>query len=243
MYLQKIATNGVSINTTGDIENLKALAQAAHLTREELAKLKISALKGAAAMEKAQTAKVAAEQAGVVAAGGVGALRQMEAPTRNIIAAFGDLEEETVEPFNWGDFSGGASNSSGGGGGSGGGSDRAKERQEAEEEWAWEERAIQLKKERLAEIDKLINSQYTINEDAKQSSVDSAEAFANLADIKQQLEDRGIDVDSDEFQTYIQTVDLSGTVDGVDKVVDEVFTLEDALADGALSVEEFDEVV
>lgn len=198
LYLQKIATNNATINTVGDIKNLADLARAAHLTREELAKLKISALKAVQSAENAQANALAASGQ----AGSAGAFHQFQTLTDNVVKELGGVE--TVEPLDLGSFTGGNSSNDGGGGGGGGGSDRAKERQEAEEEWAWEDRALQLKRNRLEEIKNLLNSQYIINQDAEKANDQLSSAFANLNNVKELLSEKGIDADSSDFQEFIK---------------------------------------
>lgn len=114
---------------------------------------------------------------------------------------------------------GGGGSSSGGGSGGGGGD---KEPSKTDKEWDWEARKAELLQRDNDRLREAVNSEYVILQDRKANIVDYNKAMEKLEDVKGQLTAMGVDVEGEEFQNLINTIDLSGAADDITSNVDSI---------------------
>lgn len=113
--------------------------------------------------------------------------------------------------------------SSGSTGGSPSGSDGSnKEPSKTDKEWDWAARKAELLQRDNDRLREAVNSEYVILQDRKANIVDYNKAMEKLEDVKGQLTAMGVDVEGEEFQNFINTIDLSGAADDITSNVDSI---------------------
>lgn len=107
-----------------------------------------------------------------------------------------------------------------GSGGGGGGSN--KEPSKTDKEWDWIARKAEIIERENSRLRDAVNSEYVILQDAKQNITDFSTAQENLKEAESKLTNFGVDVESDGFKDFIETLDEVKVVnDEMNQMIDD----------------------
>ena len=137
---------------------------------------------------------------------------------------------------------GGGGGSSSGGSGSGGNGGN-KEPSKTDKEWDWAARKAELLQRDNDKLRDAVNSEYVILQDREGNISDYESTMSRLNDAKEKLEAKGYDVDSEEFKHALDVIGLEDIADKAEESADRILTTSEALADGTLTLDEFDKIV
>lgn len=115
------------------------------------------------------------------------------------------------------ELGGGKSGSSSGG--SGGGN---KEPSKTDKEFDYVNRYLQILQEQNDELRENVDNQYVILQDAKENAVTFQDALSDLGSAQRELDALGVGYKSDEFQEFIDNLDLSAPADEIMDNVHEI---------------------
>lgn len=211
LLIQQMLLNGSTINTQGSQDQLRALAQTAGYARGEIegliAAMALSSTLNSLGVSDAQKRRYTNAE-GSERTNLINNRRNLEVKktTKNINEALAAAR-----------MSGGLS---GGSGGNSGGSN--KEPSKTDKEWDWAARKAELLQRDNDRLREAVNSEYVILQDRKANIVDYNKAMEKLEDVKGQLTAMGVDVEGEEFQNLINTIDLSGAADDITSNVDSI---------------------
>ena len=214
LLIQQMLLNGSTINTQGSQEQLRALAQTAGYARGEIegliAAMALSSTLNSLGVSDAQKRRYTNAE-GSERTNLINNRRNLEVKktAKNINEALSSAR-----------MSGGSSGGTSGGGSGGGGGD--KEPSKTDKEWDWAARKAELLQRDNDRLREAVNSEYVILQDRKANIVDYNKAMEKLEDVKGQLTAMGVDVEGEEFQNLINTIDLSGAADDITSNVDSI---------------------
>lgn len=214
LLIQQMLLNGSTINTQGSQDQLRALAQTAGYARGEIegliAAMALSSTLNSLGVSDAQKRRYTNAE-GSERTNLINKRRNLEVKktAKNINEALATAR-----------MPGGASPSSSG---SPSGSDGSnKEPSKTDKEWDWAARKAELLQRDNDRLREAVNSEYVILQDRKANIVDYNKAMEKLEDVKGQLTAMGVDVEGEEFQNFINTIDLSGAADDITSNVDSI---------------------
>jgi hypothetical protein len=133
-----------------------------------------------------------------------------------------DAQERTLEELRKNreklQLGGGKGSGSSGGGGGGGN----KEPSKTDKEFDYVNRYLQILQEQNDELRENVDNQYVILQDAKENAVTFQDALSDLGSAQRELDALGVGYKSDEFQEFIDNLDLSAPADEIMDNVHEI---------------------
>lgn len=230
LLIQQMLINGTVINTDASRAQLEQLAKMAGYTADEF--------RGLAA---AMTLSMQLDKLGVSNAekrrytNAEGADRQKLINNRRdryVKDSAKNIAETLKQATTTGPSSSGGS---GGGGGSGN-----KEPSKTDKEFDYVNRYLQILQEQNDELRENVDNQYVILQDAKENAVTFQEALSDLGSAQRELDALGVGYKSEEFQEFIDNLDLSAPAD---EIMDNVREITGAYDEVATVVDDTKEMV
>ena len=212
LLIQQMLINGTIINTDASRAQLEQLAKMAGYTADEFRGL---AAAMALSMQLDSLGVSNAEKRRYTNAEGADRQKLINNRRDRYIKDSAKNIAETLEQAT----TTGPSSSGGSGGGGGSGN---KEPSKTDKELDYVNRRLQILQEYNDELRENIDNQYVILQDAKENAVTFQDALSDLGSAQRELDALGVGYKSDEFQQFIDNLDLSAPADEIMDNVHEI---------------------
>ena len=221
LIVQKLLVNGTTLSTAVDVGQLESLAKQCGITADAL--YEVLAAKSAVGSLAAYGASYApdADSEGVGDSAFTSEAyqrkmieRKQKADREQMLRDIQKAREEARVNTRIRDT---GSSGSGGGGGSGN-----KEPSKTDKEFDYVNRYLQILQEQNDELRENVDNQYVIFQDAKENAVTFQDALSDLGSAQRELDALGVGYKSDEFQEFIDNLDLSAPADEIMDNVHEI---------------------
>lgn len=212
LLIQQMLINGTIINTDASRAQLEQLAKMAGYTADEFRGL---AAAMALSMQLDSLGVSNAEKRRYTNAEGADRQKLINNRRDRYVKDSAKRIAETLEQATTTGPS--SSNGSGGGGGSGN-----KEPSKTDKEWDWIARKAEIIERENSRLRDAVNSEYVILQDAKQNVADFSTAQESLKEAESKLTNFGVDVESDGFKDFLETLDEVKVVnDEMNQMIDD----------------------